>query len=110
MGESSGVPITRAVVSVEPITVEHLERVAAGEAVRLDLRIGEAVIGSMPLQRRHVAAALSPSHPSLSWHVNGTLLGHRRHDDGETKCGRRGELTVVLDDDVPPCPKCYHVT
>lgn len=55
-------------------------------------------------------AALAPAHPSFRWQVNGALLAHRRADDGVTACGRTGELEVVVDVGVPPCPKCYPTT
>ena len=53
------------------------------------------------------AARLAPSHPALTWQVNGALLAHRRSADEATVCGRTGTLTVVVDAGVPPCPKCF---
>jgi len=53
------------------------------------------------------AAELSPNHPALAWQINGALLAHRRGGKQESACGRSGELTVVIDRDVPPCPKCF---
>ena len=104
------VPHVRAAVSVEPIRADHLIRTFAGEDVTLDVRLGEKVIGTVPLPRRQVLAAMAPEHPSLAFQVNGTLLAHRRAGAGLTVCRREGELTVVLDDGIPPCPKCYQTT
>jgi hypothetical protein len=68
-----------------------------------------AAVGPETLRASLLKAAgmVCPEHPSLSWQVNGTLLACRRADDTTTVCKRVGELTVVTDPGIPPCPKCY---
>jgi hypothetical protein len=84
--------------ALDRILDEHID--LAREA-----RIGDSLRGRVDTILR--AAEQAPTHPALQWQVNGALLAHRRAGEEMTACGRTGELTVVTDVGVPPCPKCY---
>lgn len=75
-----------------------------------DVAAGTSAGYYLPYTRQQIlerAAERAPLHPVLSWQVNGTLVAHRRAGEEMSACGRAGELTVVVDAGIPPCPKCF---
>ena len=89
------------------------EALANSQVVKAELNIGGVWVDvTEAMARREALSRMAPAHPVFRWQVNATLLAHRRSaystpTNGLTRCGRQGELTVVIDDGIPPCPKCY---